>query len=174
MPAGDDPFATPRRFRDPARRLRGRLAAPVTLWTAGAEDARAGLTVSSIMVAEGDPPTVLGLINPLTDLFEALHETGAFVVHVLGRGQRRLAERFAGTFPSPGGRFSQDEWQQGEGGPVLISAAGRAYCELLHVQEAGYHNLVQGGIQRVELGAQVDPLVYLHGGFRRLQPRDAP
>ena len=30
-----DPFATPPGKRSPARRLRGRLPAPVTIWTAG-------------------------------------------------------------------------------------------------------------------------------------------
>ena len=36
--------------RDPVRQLRGRLVSPVTLWTAGDADRRAGLTVSSTEV----------------------------------------------------------------------------------------------------------------------------
>jgi len=32
---GQPPFAVPAERRDPARRLRGRLVAPVTVWTAG-------------------------------------------------------------------------------------------------------------------------------------------
>jgi hypothetical protein len=32
---GQHPFATPPELRSPARRLRGRLLAPVTVWTAG-------------------------------------------------------------------------------------------------------------------------------------------
>src|SRR3546814_3435345 len=49
--------------RDPVRRLRGRLEAPVTLWTSGDEKARAGLTVSSIMVAAGPEGRIIGLIR---------------------------------------------------------------------------------------------------------------
>ena len=45
------PFAVPAERRDPARRLRGRLVAPVTVWTAGDPSRGAGLTVSSILVA---------------------------------------------------------------------------------------------------------------------------
>ena len=50
-----DPFATPEEQRSPLRRLRGRLAAPVTLWTADGPAGPAGLTVSSMLVAEGEP-----------------------------------------------------------------------------------------------------------------------
>jgi 3-hydroxy-9,10-secoandrosta-1,3,5(10)-triene-9,17-dione monooxygenase reductase component len=32
---GQPPFAVPPERRDPTRRLRGRLVAPVTVWTAG-------------------------------------------------------------------------------------------------------------------------------------------
>src|ERR671913_178577 len=46
-----DPFATPEQDKSPVRRLRGRLAAGVTLWTTTGP---AGLTVSSMMVADGD------------------------------------------------------------------------------------------------------------------------
>jgi hypothetical protein len=47
-----DPFATPEQDKSPVRRLRGRLASAVTLWTAPGP---AGLTVSSMLVADGDP-----------------------------------------------------------------------------------------------------------------------
>ena len=45
------PFAAPEPERDPARRLRGRLGGVVTLWTAGSGAGRAGLTVSSVLLA---------------------------------------------------------------------------------------------------------------------------
>ena len=56
---GQPPFAVPAGRRDPTRRLRGRLVAPVTIWTAGRPPGGAGLTVSSILVAEGQPARVL-------------------------------------------------------------------------------------------------------------------
>jgi 3-hydroxy-9,10-secoandrosta-1,3,5(10)-triene-9,17-dione monooxygenase reductase component len=54
-------FAVPPGRRDPARRWRGRLVAPVTVWTAGHPPSGAGLTVSSVLVAEGQP---VRLIDP--------------------------------------------------------------------------------------------------------------
>src|ERR671922_3117560 len=89
---GQHPFATPPERRSQARRLRGRLLAPVTVWTAGSPSAGAALTVSSVLVAEGEPARILGLIDPTSALWEATREAGAFVVHVLGAGDRSLAE----------------------------------------------------------------------------------
>jgi flavin reductase (DIM6/NTAB) family NADH-FMN oxidoreductase RutF len=93
------PFAVPSERPDPARRLRGRLVASVTVWTAGQLPGGAGLTVSSVLVAEGQPARLLGLIDPTSALWEAAQETGAFVVQVLGVGDRSLAERFSEVRP---------------------------------------------------------------------------
>jgi hypothetical protein len=93
------PFAVPPERRSPARRLRGRLVAPVTVWTAGRPPGGAGLTVSSILVAEGEPARLLGLIDPTSAFWEAMRETGTFVVHVLAAGDRHLAERFSEIRP---------------------------------------------------------------------------
>ena len=76
-----DPFAVPAGQRSPVRRLRGRLAAPVTLWTAPGP---AGLTVSSTLVAEGEPDRLLGLIDAESDLWAAVEEAGRFAVAPLG------------------------------------------------------------------------------------------
>ena len=56
------PFADPE--PDPVRRLRGRLGGAVTLWTAGDGATRAGLTVTSLMVAGGEPGPGAGAARP--------------------------------------------------------------------------------------------------------------
>ncbi|MFD0823065.1 flavin reductase, partial [Micromonospora zhanjiangensis] len=93
-----DPFATPAGQRSPVRRFRGRLPAAVTLWTAPGP---AGLTVSSTLVADGDPARLLGLIDEDSDLWAAASAAGRFAVTPLGPGHRQLADRFAGLFPAP-------------------------------------------------------------------------
>ena len=55
---GEHPFIRPEADRDPVRRFRGRLVAPVTIVTAGDDVGRAGLTVSSLMLAEGEPKEI--------------------------------------------------------------------------------------------------------------------
>ena len=74
------PFLEPEGDRDPVRRLRGRLGATVSLWTAGSADARAGLTVSSWLVAGGEPGRVLALLDPDADLTDVLLGTGRGIV----------------------------------------------------------------------------------------------
>lgn len=111
--------------RDVVRQLRGRLAAGVTLWTAGAAGDAAGLTVSSLMVANGTPARVLGLLDPLSDLVDLLGRTQKLAVTLLRRDEHYLAEVFAGRAPSPGGRFTQAEFVQTAWGRCWpVSAAG--------------------------------------------------
>src|SRR5688572_6133036 len=108
-----DPFATPESERTPVRRLRGRLPAAVTLWTApGAPDPAgpaalwtapgspdpagpaalwtapgapgpagpAGLTVSSTLIADGEPSRLFGLLDDESDLWRAISSAGVFAV----------------------------------------------------------------------------------------------
>lgn len=162
---GSDPFGTPVDARAPARRLRGRLASPVTVWTAYQPDgAPTGLTVSSILVAEGDPPGVLGLLDPLSDLWEALAATGRCVVHVLAAGQERAAERFALRFP--GDPFEGSAVEVTAWGPVLTEVATRASCTLIDSADVGYGRLVRAGIDAVTLDERAaPPLVYFRGTY---------
>ena len=163
------PFAVPPERRDPARRLRGRLVAPVTVWTAGRPLGGAGLTVSSILVAEGQPARLLGLIDPTSAFWEAMQETGAFVVHVLAAGDRALAERFSEVRPPIRSPFERLEVAESPWGPVLGGRRPRAACRLAGSTPVGYAELVEGVIEQVELVDLVDPLAYLHGGYRSVQ-----
>lgn len=144
------------------------MAAGVTIWTAGTIDQPSGLTVSSLMLAEGNPSRILGLINDTTDLYETIEATGTFVVHLLAHDDRRMADRFAGLFPSPGGLFTGIEVEESEWGPVLPAVTDRASCRLIDTRAEGYHRLVTGEIERIDLEELADPLVYFRGSYRKL------
>ena len=107
---------------DPARRFRGRVGGVVTLWTSGAADERAGLAVTSLMIALGPEPSALALVDPDSELLEVLRETGRAVVQPLAWGDRQLAEAFAGTAPAPGGPFRQATFTPTGDGPRLARA----------------------------------------------------
>jgi flavin reductase (DIM6/NTAB) family NADH-FMN oxidoreductase RutF len=138
----EHPFATPEAERDPVRRFRGRLAAPVTVWATGAAPHRVGLTVSSMLVAEGDPPELVGLINSDSDLAEWLTSAQPIAVSVLGWPHRHVADAFAGMAPSPGGPFRSGEWRTTEWGPILEGA----------VAWAGGHLIVETAEQPIRVG----------------------
>ncbi|MDQ3931761.1 MAG: flavin reductase family protein [Actinomycetota bacterium] len=162
----EHPFATPLQERDPARRFRGRLASPVTVWTAGTVTGRGALTISSLLVAEGESALLLGLISDVSELWAAIQDSAAFVVHVLHANHRRLADRFALRIPAPGGLFADLEVSESPWGPILGEVKTRAYCRLESTSSVGYAQLATGRIERLDLDEDLDdPLVYFRGHY---------
>ncbi|KRB45386.1 flavin reductase family protein [Terrabacter sp. Root181] len=165
----EHPFDTPDEDRDQVRRLRGRVGGTVSLWTSGAGIERAGLTVSSYLVATGDPGRVVGLLHPDADVLDALEATGTAVVALLGARDERLADVFAGVMPAPGGAFRLAEWEQTEWGPrathtttwlgVRLDPASR--------HDVGWSVLVEATIEHVVVGVEDAPLVHRRGRYQR-------
>lgn len=167
---GDDPFATPEAERDPIRRLRGRLASPVTVWTAWDETRRAvGVTVASTMIGEGEPPHLFGLLGPLTPVWEAIEASGTWVVHVLAHDQMRLADQMAGRYPDD--PFRGVAISESAAGPVIGEARTRMVCGLEEGRDRGWSVLVTGRIESIELGPAERPLVHYRSGYYSLAPR---
>lgn len=163
-----DPFATPEDDRDPERRFRGRLAAPVTVITAGDASDRTGMTVSSIVVSEGQPGKVHFIAAPTADLCDVIDRSGRFVVHILGTDHREISEIFAERRPSPGGLFAGVAYGDGAWGPVLTEVADRAYCSAARSTTEGYSLLVSGDIDEIDTEDLEDPLVYFRGRYRQI------
>ena len=164
------PFADPPSERDAVRAFRGRLAAGVTLWTVRPGTGRpAGLTVSSVLVAGGTPARLLGLLDPLSDLAEALAESGRFAVGVLARTQVRIAEVFAGQAPAPGGPFTQAEFVDTEWGPVPVGCVAWAGVRLERLETVGWSQLATGTIEELTAGEDAAPLVHYRGRYPRLE-----
>ena len=158
------PFATD--DPDPARRLRGRLGGAVTLWTTGTEDDRAGLTVTSVMVALGPEPALLALLDPDADFVERFRETRTAVVQLLTWPDRQLAEAFAGTAPAPGGPFRQAAFETTGHGPRLATATTWAEVTLADEREVGWSVEVTAAIGETVLGDE-EPLVHRRGRWVR-------
>ena len=166
---GENPFTPPEDERDPTRRFRGRLAAPVTIVTAGDDTGRAGLTVSSLMLSEGEPGNVHFLLGPTADVYDVIERTDRFVVHILAQEHRTLSEVFAGRRPSPGGPFAGVAVVDTDWGPALDDIADRAYCSGVRAVEHGYSLLVSARIDEVAVADLTDPLTYFRGSYRDLK-----
>jgi flavin reductase (DIM6/NTAB) family NADH-FMN oxidoreductase RutF len=168
------PFATPEPERDPFRRLRGRMPSAVSVWAAGQGARRAGWTLSSFLVAEGEPAEVLGVLDEDSALAERLLASEAvadrsLTVNLLGWQHRGLADAFAGVAPAPGGLFTLGRWRDTEWGPVLDDTPGWLGVRLRSVPDhAGWSLLVRATVEHVELGT--DPaegmLAYVRGRYR--------
>lgn len=140
----------------------------MTVWTAsGSTGAPAGITVSSVLVAEGDPPEMLGLVDPLCAFWDAANESGSFLVHVLATDQVRTAEKFA--LHLPGDPFEGEEVTRTAWGPGIGAVPARAGCTLTGSTEVGYGLLVRGRIDEVLIDERtVAPLVHYRGAYRAL------
>lgn len=165
---GDNPFVDDAGDRDPLRRFRGRLSAPVTIVTTGSSDAPTGLTVSSLLVIEGNPGVVQMVVTPTSDLWSALTVTRRFIVHICTVEDRHLAEVFAGVRPSPGGPFSNLDVSVTGHGVTLDRLTDRLYCRFVEKREQGHAGVVVGEVDNIEIRDLLDPLVYFRGRFRTL------
>ena len=164
----EHPFAEP---DDPVRRFRGRLGGTVAVACAGEGADRAGLTVTSFVVAHGDPAHLLVLVDPDSDLADAVEETGSLAVSLLAWEHRDLAEAFAGQMPAPGGPFTTGEWVQTEHGPRLVSALSWATVETESFSSVGWSDLVVVRTVDVVVGEDDNPLEHRRG--RYLRPGDS-
>jgi 3-hydroxy-9,10-secoandrosta-1,3,5(10)-triene-9,17-dione monooxygenase reductase component len=174
-----DPWAEPPASRDPVRRLRARLVLPVTVWTAaaaagpgsaGAGQAAngelAGLTVSSVLFAQGDPAMLAGVVSPASDLATLVRHQGArFAVHVLSAAHRRVAQHFAGELPASPEVLAVERSSHG---PVLIAVKDRALCTTSAVRQFGWSLLVEAVVDQVQISASAKPLAWYRGEFRQL------
>jgi flavin reductase (DIM6/NTAB) family NADH-FMN oxidoreductase RutF len=114
---------------------------------------------------------VLALVDPDSDLFDALEQTGRAVVQLLRWEHHQLADVFAGVIPAPGGPFRQADFQQTEWGPLLADATTWAGLRLKSAEPAGWSMLVACTIDHAVLGEEPDPLVHRRG--RYLPPADS-
>lgn len=152
---------------DPVRRLRGRLGGAVALLTAAGDGRRAGLTVTSLMVANGEPARVLALVDPDSDLAEVAADAGHVVVQLLSWPHRDLADAFAGVAPAPGGPFRKAEWDQTAWGPRLVTAHTWVGTRLESAAPVGWSSLLTLAVEEVVVGDDDQPLVHRRGRYLR-------
>jgi flavin reductase (DIM6/NTAB) family NADH-FMN oxidoreductase RutF len=119
-----------------------------------------------MLVADGDPGRVLGLIDEESALWEAIEAEGRFAVAPLGQGDRQLADRFAGLMPAPGGLLATGSWSTTDYGPVPAHVGAWAGCRLESSRTCGWALLVEGVIETVALEGVAEPLIHYRGRYR--------
>ena len=98
----EHPFQPDPADREQARRFRGRLAAGVTIVTAGSGSDRTGLTVSSLLVVQGEPAEVHLVVGPTTDLWDVAADSGHFVIHICRYEDHQTGGRLRRAFSLTG------------------------------------------------------------------------
>ncbi len=156
--------------RDPLRRFRGRLPAPVTVWATGEGLDRRGFTVSSMLIADGEPGMLAGLIDEDSAFADALGDV--FTVNILTLEHVTMAEAFAGIGPAPGGPFRLGTWADTEWGPVLEGSAGWLGARIVpgERRHLGWGLLVEATIEHLEV-TEPTAMAHLRGAYRDMRDR---
>lgn len=170
----EHPFADPPGSRRELRRLRGRWPSGVSVWTSpsGTVASRhrpVGLTVSSMSFADGEPGELLALVDPDSELADALAADPRATVSLLPEGRSDVAQVFAGLAPAPGGRFTVGEWVETPYGPRLADAVAAVAVDVVEVTEdVGWSSLVRARLAEPVAFGEGEPLVHHRGGYRRV------
>ncbi|HKP69593.1 MAG TPA: flavin reductase family protein [Pyrinomonadaceae bacterium] len=151
---------------DEFRSAMSRFPSGVTVVTSRAESGEQyGITVSAFCSVSLRPPLILVSIEKGVASHQALHESDAFVVNILGQGQDDISQHFA--LPSPV-EFENMRTRPGiDGIPVLEDALASLECRLRHAYEGGDHTIFVGEVESVTI-RDGSPLVYFHGNYRDL------
>lgn len=170
----EHPFADPPGSRRELRRLRGRWPSGVSVWTSptGTVASRhrpVGLTVSSLLFADGEPGELLALLDPDSELADALSADPRAMVSLLPLGRSDVAQVFAGVAPAPGGRFTVGEWIDTPYGPQLADAVAAVAVEVVEITEhVGWSSLVRARLAEPVRFGEGDPLVHHRGDYVRV------
>jgi len=153
----------PRTLRDAL----GCFATGVTVVTCVDESgAPAGLTVNSFTSVSLDPPLLLVCLAKPAASSAALVAASHFAVNVLQTGQQPASIRFSTRDQD---RFGTTPWSTGEAGaPILKDSMGVFECERYAVHDGGDHHILIGQVVKATFDAQLDPLLYFRGSYRRL------
>jgi flavin reductase (DIM6/NTAB) family NADH-FMN oxidoreductase RutF len=132
--------------------------------TIGASGERIGLTANSFSSVSLDPPIVLWSLGKQSRNLPVFHESGRFVINVLGVDQLHLSNKFAKPADD---RFADVEYVEGLGGlPVIQGCAANIECETISAQEVGDHILFLGKIMRYS-HLKKDSLLFCNGAYAR-------
>jgi flavin reductase (DIM6/NTAB) family NADH-FMN oxidoreductase RutF len=153
------------------RRTMGSFATGVAVVTAERDGELQGMTLNSLTSVSLTPPLLLICLMRGARSAVAIEGSGAFVVNVLRRRQRGIANHFAKRgdqrLTAPG--LERD----GLGVPYIADALARVHCRLDATHDGGDHVIVVGRIYDCAVG-EGSPLVFYRGAYHDLETAGEP
>ena len=140
----------------------GRFASGVTVVSVQSDGSPVGMTASAFVSVSLDPPLVLVSVAKKAKMHAHLSAGLAWTASVLGAGQDRISNQFAG--------FGQGEpeWLDDTGwAPRLRGSVAWVACTPFAAHEAGDHTLFVGRVESVGF-TEGAPLLYFSGTYRSL------
>src|SRR5205814_52943 len=135
------------RVSDPAELFREAMSAlcsGVAVVTARREDGAAcGLVATSVSSFSAEPPSVLASVGHASRCHAALTDCEHFGVHLLGAGQSRLADTFAGLGDD---KFAGVDWTWDGDVPALGGVLAYLRCRRSALFELYDHSILIGDV----------------------------
>jgi 3-hydroxy-9,10-secoandrosta-1,3,5(10)-triene-9,17-dione monooxygenase reductase component len=152
---------------DPAsfRRVMGRWPTGVSVVTARDGERDFGLTVNAFLSVSLTPPTILVSLSHDADSTPVVRKAGRFALSILSQEQRAVSERFARPTP-PEEKFRGLPVHRGPSGCALLDGAVASLeVAVSKAFEATDHTLFVGTVDRLEVGPETPPLVFLRSQY---------
>lgn len=144
-----------------------RLGKAVVVITAWHDERRWAMTATAVSELSMDPPSLLVCVNKNASLHGPLTAGASFCVNILHCDHLAVSSACSGKLKGEA-RFEQGEWGAGEDGtPFLRDAQASFFCRYAKHVEHGTHAVVIGEVLSVDVAGDVDPLIYLDGGYAR-------
>jgi 3-hydroxy-9,10-secoandrosta-1,3,5(10)-triene-9,17-dione monooxygenase reductase component len=146
------------------------LIGGVSVITAGADEAKTGLTVTSAISLSLDPPTMLVCVNRNASAWPVIQRERHYCVNILDSRHQHVADRFAGRGGVKGGaRYEGAQWRQFVTGAWgLEDALAVVDCAVEEIIERHSHGIMIGAVKWVHLGGGGEALIYGHGSYSAL------
>jgi flavin reductase (DIM6/NTAB) family NADH-FMN oxidoreductase RutF len=141
-----------------------KLAAGVTVVTAGGESGPVGATASSVTSVSLRPPLLLVCLSTGSRTMAAIRSRRAFAVHLLTEDQRHLSVAFAAHTEFASG------WRTVLDVPVLTAAQTWAVCHLVDLRHYGDHDVAVGQLAAAHSGPG-HPLIWHDRDYWKLHGR---
>jgi flavin reductase (DIM6/NTAB) family NADH-FMN oxidoreductase RutF len=151
---------TPQAFRQTL----GRFASGVTVVTTLQDGETRGITVSAFLSVSLEPPLVLVSIDKKAHAHERIMNAASYGVSILSEGQQSVSSHFAGRAPEV-----TPEFETLHNFPVVKGAVAQIVCKTVQKVDAGDHTLFIGEIEHLEWQEDVQPLVYFHGKYGKIE-----
>lgn len=141
----------------------GRFATGTTIVTVQYARAKVtGLTASAFCSLSLRPPLILVCVDYNSVAYPALHDVGAFAVHILASDQRDIALQFAQNVLD---KTDILDWEfSARGNPLLLPCLGVLECRLTKEHSGGDHAILVGKVEAIQVNSELnEPLLYYRG-----------
>jgi flavin reductase (DIM6/NTAB) family NADH-FMN oxidoreductase RutF len=134
--------------------------------TAHAGEKYAAGTVTWLSQCSFAPPLVMAGIRRDSALYKVIKTSHAFAVHIVGKGQKKMATTFFKTAEVDGDTISGYRFEAGKtGSPILADAPAWFECRVVDVVKRGDHAVFVAEVVAAGVRHEEEPLTVRAAGF---------